>query len=132
MPAGRPKAELDKAQFESLCKLQCTQSEICAWFGVTDKTLTRWCRDTYGKKFSEVFAEKREGGRISLRRAQFRLAETNATMAIFLGKQFLGQTDRQELAVKSIDDTTAEMEAYFAEQRKAETADGNGEEKSVS
>jgi hypothetical protein len=30
---------------------------------------------------------------MSLRRAQFKLAETNASMAIFLGKQYLGQKD---------------------------------------
>lgn len=30
---------------------------------------------------------------MSLRRSQFRIAETNATMAIWLGKQYLGQKD---------------------------------------
>ena len=42
---------------------------------------------------------------MSLRRKQWNLAETNASMAIFLGKQFLGQTDKvdQNLAVKSIE-----------------------------
>ena len=30
---------------------------------------------------------------MSLRRSQFRLAENNATMAIWLGKQYLGQKD---------------------------------------
>ena len=31
--------EIDKKQFENLCGLQCTKSEICSFFGVTDKTL---------------------------------------------------------------------------------------------
>lgn len=90
---GRPRKEIDKKQFENLCHMQCTEEEICGWFGVSDKTLAGWCKRTYGKRFSEVFKEKRSGGRISLRRSQFRLAEKSATMAIWLGKQYLGQKD---------------------------------------
>jgi hypothetical protein len=90
---GRPRAQIDQAQFEKLCGLQCTEAEILAWFGVTDKTLTRWCKETYKKSFSEIFKEKRETGKISLRRHQWRLAEKNASMAIFLGKNYLGQKD---------------------------------------
>ena len=91
--AGRPKKEIAQDQFEKLCGLQCTLEEICGWFDVTDKTLDRWCKETYGKSFSEVFAKKREAGKISLRRSQWRLAEKSAAMAIFLGKNYLGQSD---------------------------------------
>ena len=52
------------------------------FFDVTDKTLDRGCKETYGKLFSEVFQEKRGLGKISLRRNQWRLAEKSATMAI--------------------------------------------------
>lgn len=93
---ARPKKEIDKTDFEKLCALQCTQEEICSWFDVTDKTLQAWCKRTYKKGFSEVYAKKREKGKISLRRAQFRLAEKNAAMAIFLGKNYLGQSDKVE------------------------------------
>ena len=44
-------------------------------------------------KFAEIYGQKREAGKISLRRSQFQMAQTNPTMAIFLGKQYLGQTD---------------------------------------
>lgn len=100
MPMGRPRKEIDREQFEKLCGLQCTKEEICGWFGVTDKTLDAWCRRALGQTFSEVYAEKRQVGKISLRRSQFRLAEKNATMAIWLGKQYLGQrdTDLQAMA----------------------------------
>ena len=91
--AGRPRKEIDKKQFESLCAFQCTLFEVCSFFDVTDKTLDAWCRRTYGANFSEVFKEKRQIGKISLRRSQFKLAESNATMAIWLGKQYLGQKD---------------------------------------
>lgn len=90
---ARPRKEIDQKQFENLCGLQCTLEEICGWFDVTDKTLDGWCKRTYGSSFSDVFKEKRGAGKISLRRAQFRLAEKSAAMAIFLGKQYLGQKD---------------------------------------
>lgn len=82
--------------FEKLCALQCTQQEICDYLEVDHKTLTRWCKRTYGKEYSQVYREKRSGGRISLRRLQFRLAEKSAAMAIFLGKNILGQSDYPE------------------------------------
>ena len=92
---GRPKKEIDKGQFEKLCGLQCTLEEVCGYFGVEDDTLNRWCKETYdGKTFSEIFKVKRGAGKISLRRYQFQLAETNPTMAIWLGKQYLGQSDQ--------------------------------------
>ena len=93
---ARPQKELDTEQFEKLCALQCTEQEICGWFSITDKTLDAWCKRTYGKSYSEVYEEKRVVGKISLRRAQWHLAEKNVTMAIWLGKQYLGQKDRIE------------------------------------
>lgn len=79
--------------FEKLCALMCTEQEICGFFGITDKTLARWCKETYGLRFSEAFKVYSMDGKISLRRMQFRLAEKSAGMAIFLGKQYLGQSD---------------------------------------
>ena len=90
---ARPRKEIDQKQFENLCGLQCTLEEICGWFDVTDKTLDSWCKRTYNASFSEVFKQKRGNGKISLRRMQWRLAEKNATMAIWLGKQYLDQRD---------------------------------------
>ena len=91
---ARPRKEIDQKQFENLCGLQCTLEEICGWFGVTDKTLNSWCKRTYSESFSEVFRQKRSTGKISLRRSQWKLAEKNANMAIWLGKQYLGQIEQ--------------------------------------
>lgn len=91
---GRPFKEIDKAQFEKLCELQCTMPEVMCFFDVSDKTLENWCRRTYDMTFSEVFKIKRQAGMVSLRRAQFRLAQKSAAMAIFLGKNYLGQIDK--------------------------------------
>src|SRR5699024_592807 len=90
---GRPYKEINKREFGKLCALQCTQQEICDFFGIDHKTLTKWCERTYGLDYSQVYEEKKSGGKISLRRLQFRLAEKSAAMAIFLGKNILGQRD---------------------------------------
>lgn len=108
---GRPHKEIDQEEFEKLCGLQCTKLEICSWFDVTDKTLESWCKRTYdGAGFSETFEQKRGRGKIALRRAQWRLAEKNAAMAIFLGKNYLGQSDNPR---DNID--TEDADAFFKE-----------------
>nr|DAZ52113.1 MAG TPA: putative terminase small subunit [Caudoviricetes sp.] len=103
---ARPRKEIDQKQFENLCGLQCTLVEICGWFDVTDKTLDSWCKRTYHASFSEVFKQKRGAGKISLRRSQWQLATKSASMAIWLGKQYLGQRDvvEQTIAVDTVKD----------------------------
>lgn len=108
----RQRAEINQNEFEKLCGLQCTYLEICEWFHVTDKTLNSWCKRTYKKTFSEVFKEKRGLGKISLRRMQFRLAETSPAMAIFLGKNYLGQSDK--LDVRNTEQPKEEAMLYKA------------------
>lgn len=92
-------AKIDKDQFEQLCMLQCSREEVAIFFGVSKESITRWCHNTYGCDFDTVFRQKRENGRISLRRAQWKKATTgkmDTTMLIWLGKQYLGQTDKVE------------------------------------
>lgn len=90
---GRPKKEIDQKTFEELCAIQCTEAEICAVLGVCEDTLGKWCKRTYKMTFSEAFKSKSCLGKKSLRRTQFKLAEKNAAMAIWLGKQYLEQKD---------------------------------------
>ena len=91
---GRPPKEFDQKNFESLCQIQCTEEEICQFFSCSEKTLNKWCREKYGANFSQVFREKRGVGKISLRRAQYQAAlNGNASLLIWLGKQYLGQTE---------------------------------------
>ena len=94
--AGRPKKNFDKSQFESLCNLQCTLEEIAGFFKCNKDTINAWCKREYNDNFSEVFKKYSQNGKISLRRYQYKLAEKNASMAIWLGKQWLGQTDKIE------------------------------------
>ena len=90
-------SKISKVLFENLCSIQCTKEEICAVLEISDKTLDSWCKSTYNENFSVIFKEKREFGKSSLRRKQWNLAEKNPTMAIWLGKQYLGQRDNIEV-----------------------------------
>jgi len=99
---GRPRKELDVKLFETLCLYQCTQEEIAAKMEMDADTLALRVKEVYGKRFSEVFKEKKKAGTISLRAAQFQKAikEKNPTMQIWLGKQYLGQTDKIDASVQ--------------------------------
>lgn len=107
---SRPVIEMDTRELEKLCSLQCTQEEIAAWFGVTRRTIElRVASDklyehsrivdgreyTSDMTFKEIMDRGYAQGRISLRRRQFQIAEGgSAAMAIFLGKNLLGQRDQ--------------------------------------
>ncbi len=93
MPAGRHKIEIDRGAFESLCGILCTLDEIAGFFKCSSDTIERWCKREYNAKFADIYKKFSAKGKISLRRNQFRLSEKSAAMAIFLGKQYLGQSD---------------------------------------
>lgn len=101
---ARPRKEIDSDQFEKLCGLQCTLAEISGWFGCSEDTIERWCKRTYSAGFADAFKRYSQSGKISLRRYQFKIAEKNAVMAIFLGKQYLGQRDFIETPASEIPD----------------------------
>lgn len=90
--AGRPKIEIDYGAVEKLANIQCTQEEIASFLGISVRTLQR------DEEFMRLFKKGQENGKMSLRRIQFRLAEKNTSMAIFLGKQYLGQRDNVEVS----------------------------------
>lgn len=100
--AGRPKTNIDKSNFEKLCQMQCTLEEIAGFFDCCDDTINNWCKEVYDDNFSGVYKKKSVAGKISLRRNQFKIAENNASMAIFLGKQYLGQRDNIEVEHKDL------------------------------
>lgn len=90
---ARPPLTLDLDELAKLAALQCTQAEAAAWFRCSPRTIVSKLKLA---RYREAWERGREKGLISLRRTQFRLAERNAAMAIFLGKNYLGQRDRSE------------------------------------
>lgn len=77
--------------------MQCTLREIAAWFDVSIDTIERACIREKKMQFAEYFDKKRRRGLISLRRKQMDVALSgNTTMLIWLGKQYLDQSEKVE------------------------------------
>ena len=87
---ARPKKyKIDTEQVEKLASFGCTNIEVASFFGCSP--------DLLEKSYSEYLAKGRDKGRIRLRQLQWKAAEAGShTMLIWLGKQMLGQTDKQE------------------------------------
>lgn len=91
---GRPKIELNRGEFEELCRIWCTQEEIQNVLNVGRDGLAAWCLREYGEPLSVIYKKYSDEGRKSLRRTQLEIAKKgNCAMAIWLGKQYLGQRD---------------------------------------
>lgn len=88
---ARPKFKIDYDMVEKLAGIQCTQQEIASFLGCSVDTLQR------DETFCGLYKKGQENGKMSLRRIQYKLAEKNPTMAIWLGKQYLKQRDNIEV-----------------------------------
>lgn len=91
---GRPVKQIDLELVEKLGTIHCTDVEIAAIVGVSLETFIRRKRE---ENFGRMLDEARAKGKASLRRIQWQMAQNgNAAMAIFLGKNLLGQRDKFE------------------------------------
>lgn len=103
-----------------LGSIMATMAEAAATFNVSEKTFARFLRTFTAAR--EAWEYGQGNGKVSLRRTQFALAKENAAMAIFLGKNYLGQTDKREYAhahsVTPVDPGASQQEAA---ERYAET-----------
>lgn len=81
-------------QVKVIAGLNCTHEEAGAFFDVSRSAFERFMEREPAAK--EAWAAGAASFRMSLRRKQFALADTNAGMAIFLGKNYLGQRDVPE------------------------------------
>lgn len=93
---GRPRKPIDWDQVDKLCAIQCTEEEIASVLGCSVDTICRSCKRKHGMTFADYFERKRKGGVASLRRRQWKEAvdEGNVAMLIWLGKQYLGQSEK--------------------------------------
>ena len=90
---GRPEKPIDWKSFEGLCHIHCTPEEIAAILHISRPQLIEKVEKQYGDDFPTVYKTYASGGKMSLRRHQFKQAEKSPAMAIWMGKQYLGQTD---------------------------------------
>ena len=96
---ARPKKyNIDNKDVEKLASYGCSVREIANYFGCSE--------DLIKKSYSQFVTKGKDKGKIRLRQMQWRAAENGSVpMLIWLGKQVLGQSDKQEITeVKPIDD----------------------------
>lgn len=87
--AGRKPVQIDLFQLERLCAIQCTDEELAGIFGVTTRTIENKRKKP---EYAEAMRCGRAKGRLSVRRVKL-LERGNPSIAIWLGKQYLGQRD---------------------------------------
>jgi AraC-like DNA-binding protein len=107
---GRPLLAIDKKVVEGMAAVGATNIEIAEFVGCSVDTLTR--------HFAEFLAKTRTDLRTRLRRAQLTAAfDGNATMLIWLGKQMLGQQDKQALEHSGPDGGPIQVQAEELRER---------------
>lgn len=94
---GPPIKTVDWELFDSLCEIQCTQSEIANCLKMSTDTLHTRVMEAKGMPFSAYYEQKKDIGKKSLRRKMFEVAQSgNCTMLIWLSKNWLNFTDKTE------------------------------------
>ena len=98
---ARPKKyNIDPEQVEKLASFGCSNTEIASFFGCS--------KDLISKSYSTNVAKGKDKGKIRLRQLLWKSAERgNVAMQIWLSKQYLGMTDKQEI-------TTTELPEGFS------------------
>ena len=93
---GRPLIPIDWEQVDEMLKIQCTGEEIAGVLKISYDTIEKACKREQKMAFTDYSKQKGANGKSSLRRRQWAMTESNPTMAIWLGKQWLGQTDKND------------------------------------
>lgn len=93
---ARPKKyDIDPKQVEKLASFGCTNTEIASFFGCS--------KDLISKSYSTNVAKGKDQGKIRLRQLMWRTAEGgNVSMLIWLSKQYLGMSDKQEVTTMEL------------------------------
>lgn len=120
---GRPLIEIDEHLLGGLARIGCTVEEMASILGCS--------KDTLERRFAALIEKGRSQMKMSLRRTQLKLAETNPAMAIWLGKQLLGQREPKfEIDVNTIDSAIEQQLAGMAS-RSESTASGEAESETI-
>lgn len=103
-PSGKPKPppnrpgpkipDIDPSVVEGMASIGCTKTDIAKVLGI--------CLDTLNNRFSEFFDKGIANRNLRLRQAMWRSAldKGNTVMQIWLSKQYLGMTEKQEIVTE--------------------------------
>lgn len=106
---GLPQKEIILDQVIYWIGIQATAQEIASSFHVSLSTLERAIYESFKCSFDDLRKSCEGTGKLSLRRYQFKQAEKNCSMAIWLGKQWLGQKDHEEVGREAPKDEDIEL-----------------------
>jgi len=95
---ARPKADIDWNKVDKYLQAQCNGTGIAGLLGIAPITLYRACEEKYKVNFEAYSAQKKGEGKELLRAKQFQIAmEGDKTMLVWLGKQYLDQSDHSAI-----------------------------------
>jgi hypothetical protein len=78
--------------------------------GIDYDTLSSACKRDHKVKFSDWIKKKSMSGKMSLRRKQYTTAmDGNPTMLVWLGKNWLGQSDNKEIMQVNLSTRESEL-----------------------
>ncbi len=98
---GRPKEEFNLEQVELFGRFKATYDTMSDWFGVSTRTIERLMSPSNEEitDFCRAYKKGNSDLKLKLSEAQIHnaLVEGNATLQVWLGKQYLNQKDKQEI-----------------------------------
>ena len=101
---ARPKSKVEPKQVEALASIGCTFPEMELVLGVSSDTLQR--------RFAAIIKKGRQSFKTSIRRMQFETAQKgNPTMQIWLGKIYLGQSEKTITELTGLDGGAIQLQA---------------------
>jgi hypothetical protein len=101
--ARPPKAQdaIDRDELEKLMRLHPSKTEAADWFGVSESSLERFVKKNFEMSFDALRDKSFVKTKIAIKRAQIEKAiKGDNTMMIWCGKQYLGQSDKMDQAIK--------------------------------
>lgn len=95
--------EIDFEKLKELCGIMCTMREVASIFNCSEDTIERRIKEKYDMGWKEYYGMHKGDGQASLRRKQMEVAMSgNPTLLVWLGKQYLEQSDKSESKTTNI------------------------------
>lgn len=105
---GKPPIKIDWGKVDKLLTIGCSGVQTAQALGMHEETLYRHVREEKNMTFSEYMRLKKESGKALIKAAQFDEAynQRNVPMLIWWGKNYLGQSDKQQIELDITDIVT--------------------------
>lgn len=97
---GRPQSiHIDWEKVKLMAQCHTGGETIANILGISYDSLARYCKKEHGMTFKEFYRMHEGAGKASLRQVQMNVAlKGNPQMLVWLGKQYLGQKERNEIS----------------------------------